>query len=95
MQLSVKIRKVFENAGAMKAIASVTLDDSFAVHSVKVIVTEKGRFIAMPNEIRKGADGADVRKDIFHPISSSARKALEDAVLAAYESAINHQAEQA
>lgn len=77
----------------MKAVASVTLDDLFVVHGVKVIETEKGRFIAMPNEIRKGADGSEVRKDIFHPISSSARKDLEDAALTAYEKAINNQAE--
>lgn len=93
MQFSVKIHKVFEKAGAMKAVASVTLDDLFAVHGVRVIETEKGRFIAMPNEIRMDADGNEVRKDIFHPISSSARKVLEDVVLAAYENAINNLAE--
>jgi len=93
MQLSVKIHKVFEDKGAMKAIASVTLDELFAVHGVKVIESEKGRFAAMPNEVFKDKDGNDVRRDIFHPISSSARKLMEEAVLTAYETTIKKLAE--
>ena len=93
MQLSVKIHKVFEDKGAMKAIASVTLDELFAVHGVKVIESEKGRFAAMPNEVFKDKDGNDVRRDIFHPISSSARKLMEEAVLTAYETTIKKSAE--
>ena len=92
MQLSVKIHKIFENKGAMKAIASVTLDDLFAVHGIKVIESEKGRFAAMPSEVFKDKDGNDERRDVFHPISSSARKLMEDAVLAEYEKAIKKQA---
>lgn len=88
MQLSVKIHKIFEDKGAMKAIASVTLDELFTVHGVKVIESEKGRFAAMPNEAFKDKDGNDSRRDVFHPISSSARKLMEEAVLAAYEKAI-------
>lgn len=93
MQINVKIHKVFDDKRAMKAIVSVTLDEQFVVHGVRVIETEKGKFAAMPNEIRKDTDGRDVRKDIFHPLSSSARKALEDAVLTAYEKTISNQAE--
>ncbi len=93
MQLSVKIHKVFEDKGAMKAIASVTLDELFAVHGVKVIESEKGRFAAMPNEVFKDKDGNDVHRDIFHPISSSARKLMEEAVLTVYETTIKKSAE--
>lgn len=93
MQLSVKIHKVFEDKGAMKAIASITLDELFAVHGIKVIESEKGRFAAMPNEIFKDKDGNDVRRDVFHPISSSARKLMEEAVLTAYETTMKKSAE--
>lgn len=65
MNISVKIRKTFD-----KAVASVTLDDKFAVHGVKVIETAKGRFMAMPEEIYKDKDGKEAHRDIFHPICS-------------------------
>ena len=93
MQLSVKIHRVFEGAGAMKAVASVTFEEQFAVHGVKVIESEKGRFVAMPNEVFKDKDGNDGRRDVFHPISSSARKLMEEAVFTAYETAIKKPAE--
>ena len=57
MQIRVKIHKVFENKGAMKAVASVTIGEEFAVHGVKLIETENSRFAAMPNEIRKDKEG--------------------------------------
>jgi len=93
MQLSVKIHRVFEDRGAMKAVASITLDELFAVHGIKVIESEKGRFATMPNEVFKDKDGNDVRRDVFHPISSSARKLMEEAVLTAYETTIKKSAE--
>lgn len=89
MNISVKIRKTFDKAGALKAVASVTLDDKFAVHGVKVIETAKGRFMAMPEEIYKDKDGKEAHRDIFHPICSEVRTELEAAVLTAYETAIS------
>jgi len=93
MKIDVKICKTIENAKALKAVASITFDDAFAVHNVKVIETVKGRFIAMPSEVFKDNEGNEIHRDICHPISSSARKELEDAVLCAYEEAINNKAE--
>ena len=93
MQIRVKIHKVFENTGAMKAVASVTVDEAFAIHGVKLIETANGRFAAMPNEIRKDKDGNEVHRDVFHPISSSARKSVEDALFAAYDEAVASKAE--
>ena len=61
--------------------------------AMKVIDSEKGRFAAMPNEVFKDKDGNDVRRDVFHPISSSARKLMEEAVLMAYETTIKKSAE--
>ena len=88
MQIRVKIHKVFENRGAMKALATVTIGEEFAVHGVKLIETENSRFAAMPSEIRKDKDGNDVHRDVFHPISSSARNSVEDALFAAYDEAV-------
>ena len=76
----VKIRRTFEGA-PLKAVASVTLDNQFAVHDIKVISTESRLFIVMPS--RKNPDGS--YRDIAHPINSSFRSSLESAVLRAYE----------
>ena len=65
----------------MKAVVSVTFDDAFAVHDIKVIEGQDKLFIAMPS--RKTADGEF--KDIAHPINAEMREALQAAVLAKYE----------
>lgn len=93
MQIRVKIHKVFQNTGAMKAVASVTVDEAFAIHGVKLIETANGRFASMPNEIRKDKDGNEVHRDVCHPISSSARKELEDALFEAFDEAVADKAE--
>ena len=76
----VRNRKVGEE-GKMKAIASVTFDDEFVVHDIKVIEGRNGLFIAMPS--RKMSDG-DFR-DIAHPLLSETRNRIKDAILNAYE----------
>ena len=76
----VRIRKVGEE-GKMKAIASVTFDDEFVVHDIKVIEGRNGLFIARPS--RKMSDG-DFR-DIAHPLLSETRNRIKDAILNAYE----------
>lgn len=76
----VRIRKIAKE-GSMKAVASITLDNEFAIHDIKIIEGEKGLFIAMPS--RKSAEGE--YKDIVHPISSASREKLQTAILEAYE----------
>lgn len=78
----VRVRKVAKE-GKMKAIVSVTIDDEFVVHDIKVIEGEKGLFIAMPS--RRSTDGE--YRDIAHPINSTTRQMLQDMVMAAYENA--------
>ncbi|MFT9055500.1 MAG: SpoVG family protein [Ethanoligenens sp.] len=86
MKTTVQIRKVFNATDSkVKAIVSITLDDLFVIHGVKVIETERGRFLAMPNENRPDAQGENMRRNIFHPITSDARRQLEKAVFEAYE----------
>lgn len=79
----VRIRKINMD-GRMKAIVSVTFDDAFVVHDVKVVEGQNGLFVAMPS--RKMPDGEF--RDIAHPISSNAREVIQSAVLKAYEEAM-------
>ena len=78
----VRVRKI-EKEGKMKAVASVTLDNEFVIHDIKVIEGDKGLFIAMPS--RRSADGE--YRDIAHPINTETRKHLQEIVLDAYENA--------
>lgn len=88
MQITdIKIRKTFDDEGPMKAIASVTFDHELALHDIKVIYAKEKLFIVMPS--RKNADG--LYRDIAHPITAKFRAALEDAVLEAYQAAIEDQ----
>ena len=80
MQITdIKIRKVFDD-GPMKAVVSVTFDNQFAVHDIKVIYANEKFFIVMPS--RKNADGT--YRDIAHPINADFRAEVEKEVLASY-----------
>lgn len=77
MQITdVRVRKVAKE-GKMKAVVSITLDNEFVVHDIKVIEGEKGLFIAMPS--RKAADGE--YRDIAHPINSDTREKIQSLIL--------------
>lgn len=80
---SVNVRKIEKEGSRMKGIASVLLDDSFAVHDIRVIEGDNGLFIAMPS--RKTSTGG--YRDIAHPINPEVRSMFEDAILEAYENA--------
>ena len=67
--------------GKMKAVVSITIDNEFVVHDIKVIEGEKGLFIAMPS--RKAADGE--YRDIAHPINSDTRNMIQTLILEQYE----------
>lgn len=80
---SVTVRKIEKEGSRMKGIASVLLDDSFAVHDIRVIEGDNGLFIAMPS--RKTATGE--YRDIAHPINPEVRKQFQDAIIEAYNKA--------
>ena len=81
MQITdVRVRKI-EKEGKMKAIVSITMDNEFVIHDIKVIEGEKGLFIAMPS--RKAADGQ--YRDIAHPINSATRDMIQSVILSKYE----------
>ena len=78
----VRVRKILKE-GKMKAVVSITIDNEFVVHDIKVIEGEKGLFIAMPS--RKATDGE--YRDIAHPINTKTRDKLQAIVLDAFEKA--------
>ena len=80
---SVNVRKIEKEGSRMKGIASVLLDDSFAVHDIRIIEGDNGLFIAMPS--RKTTTGG--YRDIAHPINPEVRSMFEDAILEAYKNA--------
>ncbi|ANU26862.1 septation regulator SpoVG [Planococcus versutus] len=80
----VRLRRV-QTDGRMKAIASITLDEEFVIHDIRVIDGNDGLFVAMPS--KRTPDGEF--RDIAHPINSSARTKLQQAVLTAYEQSEN------
>ena len=79
----VRIRKIARD-GKMKAVVSITLDDEFVVHDIKVIEGEKGLFIAMPS--RRTTTGE--YKDIAHPINSQTREQIQEMILEEYQKAL-------
>ena len=82
----VRVRKI-ASEGKMKAIVSVTFDNEFVVHDIKVIEGQNGLFIAMPS--RKTPDGEF--KDIAHPINTETRERIQGAILEAYEKAVSEE----
>lgn len=87
MQITaVRIRKISKE-GKMKAVVSITLDDVFVVHDIKVIEGEKGLFIAMPS--RRAGDGE--YRDIAHPINSETREMIQSIILEKYEEVLQEE----
>ncbi len=78
----IRIKKVEGDSNKLKAYASVTFDDSFVVHNIKVIEGQNGLFIAMPSRKTKSGE----MKDVAHPINSDFRERMQGAILEAYQS---------
>ena len=84
MQITdVRVRKI-ATEGRMKAVVSITIDNEFVVHDIKVIEGEKGLFIAMPS--KKATDGE--YRDIAHPINSQTRDKIQNMILDSYQQAL-------
>ena len=89
MQITdVRVRKVTKE-GKLKAVVSITIDEEFVVHDIKVIEGEKGLFIAMPS--KKALDGE--YRDIAHPINSGTRERIQSTTLTRYQQALEEEPE--
>ena len=89
MQITdVRVRRVAKE-GKLKAVVSITIDDEFVVHDIKVIEGEKGLFIAMPS--KKALDGE--YRDIAHPINSGTRERIQSTILEKYTEAVEEEPE--
>ena len=94
MQLKItdiRIRLVPNEDSKLKAVASITIDECFVVHDIKLIDGKEGLFMSMPS--RKTPDGE--YKDIVHPINTETREAIRGAIMEAYEKALNEQPKEA
>ncbi len=83
----VRIRFVKKDDSKLKAVASITIDNCFVIHDIKVIDGTDGLFIAMPS--RKTSDGEF--KDIAHPLNTETRETLKNAILTAYSEALENE----
>lgn len=92
-QIEARIDRLVDGDFKTRAYASATIGGAFAVHGIRVIESDKGRFVAMPQESYK-KNGETKYNDTFHAITADARTALVDAVNDAYEQKIQEQMEQ-
>lgn len=91
--LSIRIdRLVDRDDSHVKAYASVTIGGAFAIHGLRVIDSEKGLFVQMPQRSFKRGDGENEFTDLFHPVTADARKAISESVLTAYSDKVKEQA---
>ena len=84
----VRVRLVKKEDSKLKAVASITIDECFVVHDIKIIEGSDGCFIAMPS--RKTSDGE--YKDIAHPINTETREIVKQKILDAYENTVREEA---
>lgn len=85
------INRLLNSESKTKAIASVSIAGSYAIHGIKVVEGPNGNFVSMPST--KAPDGS--YNDTFHPISAEAREQMNDAIIKAYEQKLAEQQEQA
>lgn len=86
MKISATINRLVDKQdSSVKAFASVTIDGMFAVHGLRVMESQKGRFVNMPSTSYKDSNGETKYNDTFHAITKAARNALNQAVLNAYD----------
>lgn len=83
----IRVRKV-DNQSRMKGIASITIDDVFVIHDIKIIESDRGVFIAMPS--KKTPNGEF--KDIAHPINTETREMIQSQVIAKYNETTTEEA---
>ncbi len=93
-KITAQIDKLVDyEGGKVRAFASATIGDSFAVHGIRVMDSDNGLYVAMPSRSFQ-KDGKTEYSDVFHPISSDARNELNDEVLKAYDQKMQEEMEE-
>jgi stage V sporulation protein G len=87
MNIKVEIKKIFKGDRPTKAYANVVIDEGFVIHGVGICENEKGRYITMP-QTSWMKQNEEVKKPVCHPITSSVRKQMEEALFNAYDEKI-------
>lgn len=90
--ISAKIDKL-SDSGKTRAFASVVIGGAFAIHGIRVVDSDQGAFIAMPQDTFKTKNGEVKYQDRFHPVTAEARSALVNAVMDAYEQKLEQEPE--
>lgn len=91
--LSIRIDRLVDREDShVKAYASATIGGAFAIHGLRVVDSEKGLFVQMPQRSFKRGDGENEFTDMFHPVTADARKAISENVLAAFAEKVKEQA---
>ncbi len=93
MKFDAKITRTFDD-GNLKAFADITVNDSLAIHEVRVVEGKNGLFISMPSYRWKDKSGDFQYKDTVHPVTAEVRRELDGAVLSAYQDYILSAGEQ-
>ena len=88
MQIRAEIKQVLDGTKPTKAFADVVIDNSVVIHGVRMVEKDGSRYILMPYEKWTDKNGEEKRRDVAHPISSSARKQVQDAVIGAYDTCL-------
>lgn len=88
MNIKVEIKKVIKSEKPVKAYANIIIDDAVVIHSVAVVENDKGRHMSMPMTSWKTSKGEEITKPVCHPITSPARKVIEEALFAAYDESV-------
>ena len=88
MNIKAEIKHIFQNKEPLKATADITLDDAVVIHDVWLLEKDKRTYITMPYKTWKNKAGEKRGRDVVHPITSSARQQMQDAVVKAYERAL-------
>ena len=91
--ISARIDKL-SDSGKTRAFASVVIGGAFAIHGIRVVDSDQGAFVAMPQESFKTKNGEVKYQDRFHPVTAEARSELVAAVLEAYEQKLEQEPEQ-
>lgn len=86
MKIKAEIKQLLDESKNTVGYADVVIDDAFVIHGVGIVEKDGKRFVSMPSKVWKNKEGEEKRRDVCHPIVTSARIEIQNAVFAAYDS---------